>query len=154
MIQDWWKETKYVGNWSESLDMFQDFQVTDWEEINTWKSHYGWNNIVAAGYVYEGNDERAYVLMHKREWDRSTKPPTVQFALYEVHGGHCSCYGLEGQWEPERTTVASLRKRLDGGGYGMLVEMKSIIEEFITKLEQDDTITEAPYEESEDKVDE
>ena len=21
--------------------------------------------------------------------------------FYEVHGGHCSCYGLEDQWEPE-----------------------------------------------------
>ena len=23
--------------------------------------------------------------------------------LYEVSGSHCSCYGLEGQWEPEET---------------------------------------------------
>lgn len=30
--------------------------------------------------------------------------------LYEVHGGHCSCHGLEGQWEPEETTWAALRK--------------------------------------------
>lgn len=30
--------------------------------------------------------------------------------LYEVHGNHCSCYGLEGQWEPEEATVESLRK--------------------------------------------
>lgn len=31
--------------------------------------------------------------------------------LYEVHGGHCSCYGLEGQWQPEETTAAALGKR-------------------------------------------
>ncbi len=24
--------------------------------------------------------------------------------LYEVTGSHCSCHGLEGQWEPEETT--------------------------------------------------
>lgn len=28
--------------------------------------------------------------------------------LYEVNGSHCSCMGLEGQWEPEETTVAAL----------------------------------------------
>lgn len=31
--------------------------------------------------------------------------------LYEVNGSHCSCYGLEGQWEPELTSVAALRLR-------------------------------------------
>jgi hypothetical protein len=25
--------------------------------------------------------------------------------LYENHGGHCSCYGFEGQWAPEETAV-------------------------------------------------
>lgn len=28
--------------------------------------------------------------------------------LYEVNGGHCSCYGLEDQWKPEETTVKAL----------------------------------------------
>lgn len=31
--------------------------------------------------------------------------------LYEVNGSHCSCNGLEGQWEPEETTVTALRMR-------------------------------------------
>lgn len=35
--------------------------------------------------------------------------------LYEVNGSHCSCYGLEGQWEPEETTVAALRHILEKG---------------------------------------
>lgn len=29
--------------------------------------------------------------------------------LYEVYGSHCSCYGLEGQWEPEETSAESLK---------------------------------------------
>ena len=41
--------------------------------------------------------------------------------LYEVNGGHCSCYGFEGQWEPEETNVAAIIQRQDwaiaGGGY-------------------------------------
>lgn len=35
--------------------------------------------------------------------------------LFAVHGSHCSCYGLRGQWEPERTSVQALRHRLDFG---------------------------------------
>lgn len=40
--------------------------------------------------------------------------------LYEVNGSHCSCYGLEGCWEPEETTPEALLKRevydsCDGG---------------------------------------
>ena len=31
--------------------------------------------------------------------------------LYEVNGGHCSCYGLEGQWEPEETSVEAMLAR-------------------------------------------
>lgn len=31
--------------------------------------------------------------------------------LFEVHGSHCSCYGLEGQWEPEPTSFAALQMR-------------------------------------------
>lgn len=31
--------------------------------------------------------------------------------LYEVHGSHCSCYGLEGQWYEEETTVEALAMR-------------------------------------------
>jgi len=31
--------------------------------------------------------------------------------LYEVNGSHCSCRGLEGQWEPEETSLAALAMR-------------------------------------------
>lgn len=31
--------------------------------------------------------------------------------LYENHGGHCSCDGLEGQWSPEETTVEAFVMR-------------------------------------------
>src|SRR5687767_5156978 len=29
--------------------------------------------------------------------------------LFENHGSHCSCYGFEGQWSPEPTTLKYLR---------------------------------------------
>lgn len=33
--------------------------------------------------------------------------------LYEAHGGHCSCNGLEGQWSPEVTTFEAISFRLN-----------------------------------------
>lgn len=40
--------------------------------------------------------------------------------LYENHGSHCSCYGFEGQFEPEVTTLEYLKSDnfyFCGGGY-------------------------------------
>lgn len=47
--------------------------------------------IIFANYSYEDYSGRAIVIYYN--------PSDEQY--YEVHGGHCSCYGLEGQWEPE-----------------------------------------------------
>ena len=32
--------------------------------------------------------------------------------LYEMHGSHCSCYGFEGQFRLEETTVEALKSRV------------------------------------------
>ena len=62
--------------------------------------------ILLASYTYENYSGDAFVLFRKGG------------KLYEVNGGHCSCYGLEGQWDPEETTVAELRHRLTEGNLG------------------------------------
>ena len=31
--------------------------------------------------------------------------------VYENHGSHCSCYGLEGQWQPEEVSTAEILQR-------------------------------------------
>jgi hypothetical protein len=36
--------------------------------------------------------------------------------VYEVNGSHCSCAGLEGQWEPEETSVIALLTRPNVSG--------------------------------------
>lgn len=78
-----------------------------------------WNvNILLASYTYEDYSGDAFVLYEK------------DGKLFEVHGGHCSCYGLEGQWEPEETTVEALRHRLEKG-YGMeayVDELKQVLD--------------------------
>jgi hypothetical protein len=48
--------------------------------------------------------------------------------LYEVSASHCSCYGLENQWDPEETMLAALKHRIEKGnlnnqleGYGQAI---------------------------------
>jgi hypothetical protein len=36
--------------------------------------------------------------------------------LYENHGSHCSCYGLEDQWKPEVTYLEAIKRRPEGFG--------------------------------------
>ena len=46
---------------------------------------------------YEGTSYVLYILDGK---------------LFEVNGAHCSCYGLEGQWEPEETKKEAILMRV------------------------------------------
>ena len=52
--------------------------------------------ILHAFYSYEEYEGTAFVLFRQDE------------KLYEVHGSHCSCYGLEEQWHPEETFAEAL----------------------------------------------
>lgn len=47
--------------------------------------------ILYADYTYEDYSGDAYVLGFDKEQNK----------FFEVHGSHCSCYALEGQWDPE-----------------------------------------------------
>ena len=64
--------------------------------------------LLYADYTYEDYSGDAYVL----GYDKQKK----QF--FEVHGDHCSCYGLEGQWDEEyyddvKQLQAAIQRRLD-----------------------------------------
>lgn len=63
--------------------------------------------IILAAYGDDNYSGDAFVLFRK------------DGKLYEVNGSHCSCNGLEGQWEPEETTAEALRHRLDRGALGI-----------------------------------
>lgn len=56
-------------------------------------------SVLLAYYKYEDYSGDALVIFEK------------DGKLYEVNGGHCSCNGLEGQWEPEETTWGALAMR-------------------------------------------
>ena len=79
-----------------------------------------------ASYTYENYSGDAFVLFRKNG------------KLYEVNGSHCSCYGLgeesiggsESQWQPEETTIESLKHRLKNGNFDghFSNELKELVE--------------------------
>jgi hypothetical protein len=81
--------------WKESCDKFRKVYPI-WESINILFASYGQDN-------YSGD---AWVLFEKDE------------ELYEVNASHCSCYGLEGQWSPEKVELKELQHRVLFGSFG------------------------------------
>lgn len=57
--------------------------------------------IIHADYTYEDYSGSSYVLYYK------------DGQYFEVHGSHCSCYGLEDQWDPEPVTIVELMAMAD-----------------------------------------
>ena len=80
----------YVGDSDIRDVLYHQYQLT-MEELEKY-------DILAAGYWTGDYEGSGWVLVRNR----------VTKQLMEVHGAHCSCYGLEGQWEPTPTTVAYL----------------------------------------------
>lgn len=85
----------YLGSWSCNEDVARDFCIDNklLEGVEMLLAYYGLGD-------YEGG---ALVL-----FERDGK-------LYEVYGSHCSCYGLEDQWDPYETSIAELQHRLEHG---------------------------------------
>jgi hypothetical protein len=123
------QEPVYLHNWKEKIDMIGDFEdlymtaeeyraekapypnVESWLEkkskmVEAIKKYEG-NNILFASYGTDNYSGDAFVLFEKNG------------KLYEVNGSHCSCYGLEGQFEPEETTLEAIEMRLTKGTMGV-----------------------------------
>ena len=56
-------------------------------------------NILFASYGQGGYEGDAWVLFEE------------DGKLFEVNGGHCSCYGLEGQWEKRTRCIRRTKKQ-------------------------------------------
>ena len=80
----------YINGFDSIDDIFTQFDTSS-EVLNN-------AHLLYAKYRsgYEGD---AYILYSKDS------------KLFEVHGSHCSCYGLEGQWTPEEVFIQDLEFR-------------------------------------------
>lgn len=96
----------YLGNFTSKKDVLQEFSYSYDKPDENLKEIFENINILLAWYGYGDYDGSAFVLFER------------DGNLYEVNGGHCSCYGLEGQWEPEETSVEALRHRIVNGHLG------------------------------------
>lgn len=85
----------FLNDWSSKEGLERDFE-TSLADVN----------VLFASYSYQDYTGDAFVLFEK------------DGKLYEVNGGHCSCMGLEGQWEPEETNIQALKHRLYEGSMG------------------------------------
>ena len=85
----------FLNDWSSKEDVARDFE-TNLDNVN----------LLFASYGYENYSGDAFVLFEQ------------DGKLFEVNGGHCSCYGLEGQWEPEETSIEAITHRLYVGKMG------------------------------------
>jgi len=93
-----WAEENYQGEVGREA-MLKDFEIQEDALVGA--------EILFAAYTYENYSGDAFVLFAK------------DGELYEVHSDHCSCYGLEGQWEPKKTMAEAVRLRLESKGYGI-----------------------------------
>lgn len=74
--------------------------------------------IILASYLQAYYEGAAYVFFKKDS------------IYYEVVASHCSCYGLEGQWNPETVMIEELYHRLTKGTFGegeFRKELKEIV---------------------------
>lgn len=55
--------------------------------------------------------------------------------LFEVNGSHCSCNGLEGQWQPDETSWKALAMRELSDHYGGGKEADEILKELVKKYQ-------------------
>lgn len=83
---------RYFDTWENAADVARDFGVNPALVPDA--------EILIASYGYEDYRGNAFVLGRRADG-----------TLWEVSGGHCSCFDLEGQWEPEDTTLAALTMR-------------------------------------------
>ena len=94
----------YLADWDGGFDgqasMLDDFEVD--------ASALDGMEVLLAYYCHESYSGSAYVLMRR----------VTDNQLFEVWGSLCSCYGREGQWELQETTLAAIKHRMNEGELG------------------------------------
>lgn len=102
------QEPKYLNDWKDSkrVGLIGDFEEIYIDQMKIALERWKDINILFASYSYANYSGDAWVLFEQNG------------KLYEVNGSHCSCYGLEGQWNPEEVDLNELENRLINGTFG------------------------------------
>ena len=82
------------GDFASAQDVFNQFNVSQDDRKGI--------DIICAIYENECYSGSATVFYYRRDTGK----------YYETYGGHCSCYGLEGQWDRNEITFVELENRL------------------------------------------
>jgi len=101
----------FLGGFDNKESVEENFQTKLSDDIE----------IMLATYNHESYEGSAYVLFKQNGM------------LFEVNADHCSCYGLEGQWEPSEVTKAELMHRLEKGTYFTFCNCKQELLEILNK---------------------
>ena len=108
----------YLHDWAEGgrEEMIGDFGISEADLAGA--------EILVASYTQEHYEGDAYVLFRR------------DGKLYEVHGSHCSCYGLsesgiygesQTQWKPEEADRDAILHRVTNGEWGEAGRVKDYV---------------------------
>ena len=100
----------FLHNWDSKEDMIADFEKVYYKNNLTPEqiAKYDHVDVILASYGTDNYMGDAYVLFRNKNDGK----------LYENHGSHCSCYGLEDQWGEVETTLESIKLRVTEGSLG------------------------------------
>ena len=116
----------FLHNWDSKENMICSFEgIYDIDKlIPEDKIKYAHVDVILASYGTDNYTGNSFVLF------RSTKDGQ----LYETHGSHCSCYGLEDQWSEETCDLESLKKRVFDGSLGSDDYTDNVFKDEIIKI--------------------
>ena len=78
--------------------------------------------VIWAEYDNGGYDGQAYVFYYN------------EGKFWYNEGSHCSCYGLEDQWDPEEYSLETLKGQMERATYGFFVDRKELIVAAVDRL--------------------
>lgn len=116
------QEPLFLHDWKESkLDgLISDFEALYGSEIPV-EIKEKYSGILFASYGNDNCSGDAFVLLAKGD------------SLFQVNGSHCSCYGLENQFDLEEANLEAIKKALLNGNLGTDTYCDN---EFNTELKQ------------------
>lgn len=99
----------YNDGFNDWRDMQHQFEMNDAEP----------EEVIYASYEQEGYEGWSTVIY--RNGDK----------FYYNYAGHCSCYGLEGQWDPEEYSAELFLAAYEKGHWGIPDSVRDRVKEFL-----------------------